>query len=66
MPSLHARRPGTARKLEELVVETLVACLEEMASVSSALLAVLLQCFLDGPAVSTFFWVANWFNSSPF
>ena len=40
-------RPAAPRRLEELVVEALVACLDEMEAVSSALLAVLLQCFLD-------------------
>ena len=45
--SMHPSSPGAPRRLEELVVEALVACLDEMEAVSSALLAVLLQCFLD-------------------
>ena len=39
-------RPSASRKIEELVVEALVSCLNEMESVSSALLAVLLQSYL--------------------
>jgi sister-chromatid-cohesion protein PDS5 len=44
---LDAVLPNSSRRLEELVVEAHVACLEEMDAVSSSLLAVLLQRFLD-------------------